>query len=371
MTSLREMYNAIFVIGMILFSYTILFMVKGLKYGKICLVLVFLMATIYYNTDSVLNRREYVQTRRRPSAAIVYLADLSKPTRVNELENSLQALHSNFLVYHKYPVYIFSDMKPPFLVMQRFKMASRHHASFHLVENFHDMANFTDSNITQLGYKLMCRFWAYSFFQQPVIQNLTYYWRLDTDLTLIQPVRIDPFTYMEAKKLHYLYGATSIEAEYVVVGLWDHVVDFATTRGVMPYNTALLSNMNQVTSTLFGPSLDHESSLKTIEQIASLSISGAGEELKRQGFNHYMFYNNFEISRLDIWQSELYRDFMSTVDANGGIFRIRWGDSPIRTMMLAVIYDFSMPNSVSAQVGGPRVEQLKGVMYTHAGFHWT
>jgi hypothetical protein len=44
-----------------------------------------------------------------------------------------------------------------------------------------------------------------------------------------------------------------------------------------------------------------------------------------------VYYNNFEVVAMSFMQSQVYRDYLAAIDKDGGIFRYRWGDAPIKT----------------------------------------
>lgn len=70
-----------------------------------------------------------------------------------------------------------------------------------------------------------------------------------------------------------------------------------------------------------------------------------------------VYYNNFEVSRLSIWLSDSYRNFIDYIDELGGIYHYRWVDAAIKTI------------AVSMFVGLPRHEthHFKDIKYEHAG----
>ena len=50
-----------------------------------------------------------------------------------------------------------------------------------------------------------------------------------------------------------------------------------------------------------------------------------------------IFYNNFEISALSLWHSREYREFIAYIDRLGGIYYVRWGDAPIKSLAVAML----------------------------------
>lgn len=53
-------------------------------------------------------------------------------------------------------------------------------------------------------------------------------------------------------------------------------------------------------------------------------------------YNQCHFWTNFEIARLDLWQTQAYRDFFDFLDSLGGFFYERWGDAPVHSIFAAL-----------------------------------
>jgi alpha 1,2-mannosyltransferase len=52
-----------------------------------------------------------------------------------------------------------------------------------------------------------------------------------------------------------------------------------------------------------------------------------------------IFYNNFEISATSIWTSTGYQQYVDYIDRRGGIYYVRWGDAPIKTIGITLFVD--------------------------------
>ena len=78
-------------------------------------------------------------------------------------------------------------------------------------------------------------------------------------------------------------------------------------------------------------------------------------------FNHEqwpeprIFYNNFEISKMEIWNKRSYRDFVDYIDNLGGIYYHRWGDAPIKGLALSLF------------VSRDKLHRFSDLGYRHAG----
>jgi len=313
------------------------------------------------------------------NAAIVYLGDFGSASKIYSLEKSLESLHYNFLQWNdRYPVFVFYESSHRnFLtadVRSRLEAATKTLLaktsspllSFHEIIGFDEIppyvkdipATFADRGI---GYRFMCRFWAYGFFNQPAASSLRYYWRLDTDLFLRRSIRIDPFQRMEARNMMYFHGVSAFESPAVVIGLWDTALEYMRARHIHPNKMVLLSKLVALTN-------HHEQAILSedrsgVERVQSMPLDDAIDLLKSAGYNNFIYYNNFELSRVDIWRSPEYLDFFFFLDRAGGIFTHRWGDAPIRTLALAVLHD-SLGNWSS-------VEQWGGLCYEHQGYRGT
>jgi Glycolipid 2-alpha-mannosyltransferase len=65
------------------------------------------------------------------------------------------------------------------------------------------------------------------------------------------------------------------------------------------------------------------------------------------------FYNNFELSAISVWLSAEYQRYVDYIDRRGGIYHVRWGDAPIKTIAVTL---FVHPN---------RTHQFRDIAYRH------
>jgi hypothetical protein len=203
------------------------------------------------------------------------------------------------------------------------------------------------------GYRYMCRFWANSVFTQPFMRNVTAYLRLDTDSKLVQ-MKENPFALLESERLAYLTSVVYKDAARQTEGLWETFLRFARRENIHPKGLAPLSNLHVDTH--------------SAEEIAHLPIGEAVAVLWQSGYNLDYVYNNWEATRVDIWQSPVYRRLAKFIDRSGGIIMRRWGDAPIRTLALHLLREeFSRIANVSSLV----FRQYKGLKVFHTALHQT
>lgn len=202
---------------------------------------------------------------------------------------------------------------------------------------------------SRLGYRKMCRFWSKTLFLQPFMQNVSSYMRIDTDLFL-QKMPIDPFSILKTEKLAYLSTVYYKENKRQTEGLWETFLRFAVQHDIHPKGLIPLSNQNKITSN---------------SNIQNMTTEQAANVLYERGYNLDYIYNNWEVSIVSIWQSEIYSQLIEFVDKTGGIFMRRWGDAPIRTLSLHLLKDNT--KSFHQIV----FKQYPGLQYFHKAVHAT
>lgn len=80
------------------------------------------------------------------------------------------------------------------------------------------------------GYHHMIQFWWSRVFDQPAIQELDYFCRLDTDSVLVSRVSKDIFAFMHANSYLYGYIHQDTDVRDVVDGMWDFVDEYITSH---------------------------------------------------------------------------------------------------------------------------------------------
>ena len=154
----------------------------------------------------------------------------------------------------------------------------------------------------------MCRFHAKSIYDQPILVGLQYVWRLDDDSYVTRPIGYDVFRLMRDRRIKY--GFVRVVDDYgpCVVGLWSAVTDYKRQRAVRS---------------------------------------------KFKWPRGRIFWNNFELSDIDVWRSFEYRDYIDYIDRTGGIYYHRWGDATIKTV------------AVTLFVSKNRTHHFKDITYKH------
>ncbi|XP_013386701.1 glycolipid 2-alpha-mannosyltransferase-like [Lingula anatina] len=143
------------------------------------------------------------------------------------------------------------------------------------------------------GYNHMSRFHARLVAQQPILANITWYFRLDDDSLLQDYITYDIFRFMQDN--HYTYG----------------------------YNLVFFDN--PLCLTYLKENITHYLKVNSIEPKEYSDWPDGG-----------IFYNNFEVSRFDFWRRPDVVRFLKFIDESGGIYHYRWGDAPIKSAAVLI-----------------------------------
>jgi hypothetical protein len=147
------------------------------------------------------------------------------------------------------------------------------------------------SNEIWFGYYHMCNFQAYGIYETE-LSNYEYYLRLDSDSYILSPIDYDLFDYMKDNNLKYGYMRDEeIELDHVSIDLWKTTDQFMTDNNI--------------------------------------DRSNISHHLKNGVWANTMFYNNFEISRVDTFRNPNYKAYYDALNSTGNIYYNRWGDAPI------------------------------------------
>jgi len=254
------------------------------------------------------------------NAVIIYL---SRKQSINDLKKSLKLLNKNFTRRFKYPVLIFNDDFTN--ADQRILRKIYSNIKFEKIK--FEIPLWIDKNQidkgshkVRLGYMHMCRFFSGEIYKHEAIKNYDWYWRLDSDSYLHYRIRYDIFNFME--KQGFIYGCfeTNIkEKPEFVIGLWELTKEYIQKNNFQPI--------------FLNKYLDKEGK-----------------------WDRSVFYTNFEISKLDFWRSERYKEYYDMIDQNGGIYYYRWGDATIHLLALSML------------VGEAKIHYFKDIDYSHQEF---
>ena len=324
-----------------------------------------------------------------PNSIVLYLANVASEASNVELEHSLRALYAVFLSRHpQYPVVVTYDANDQHHLTKKLRLRLVEQINGTEVSFVHAFAKrdgpalafvpvygfrrvswpfsmYTDvyreenPYYSRVGYRHMCQYWAYKVFGQWFMQkNVTSYMRLDTDTNLVE-MPVDPFSLLQRENISYLSSVSYKESRDTTHGLWETMLRFAERERSHPWGLAPLSNAGK--------------DMHSTEDIRRMDLRDAAWVLYRRGYNLNYMYNNWEVSRVDVWQSEVYQRLAEFLDSSGGIILRRWGDAPIRTLSLHLLREqiVSGLSSSSSMCNTAPFREYRGLAVHHKALHRT
>lgn len=238
----------------------------------------------------------------KPKAAIYFLIQNSSLTL---LRKSLSALDRFFNNQFGYPVIFFIENDMDTASSRNYIKSLTNSTVFFQVVTF-TVPDFITKHVPpairgktrvyDIGYRHMCRFHAKIVYDQPIVRQLEYAWRLDHDSFITRPIRYDVFKFMKDQNFIYGFIKVYLELPAWTVGLWRDTGAYIKANNIQ---TQFYNKWRQ----------------------------------------NLMYYNNFEISKMSLWLSEDYQKYIDYIDHRGGIYYHRWGDAPIKSIAVAMFVD--------------------------------
>lgn len=234
-----------------------------------------------------------------------------------ELFKSLFLLKKNFLFNYKHDVIVFHESNFNKLIIYIYSFIFN--IEFRLINlNEHYYNNKQNIKIDPdlksfgIGYRSMCFFFFSQFYKH--IKDYKYYCRLDTDSFLTGKINFDFFQSMKDNNFLYGYIAEINEAPIAVKNL-DYY----------------LSGKDYYIKNI------HKSDLL----------------FENHKYNLRCIYNNFEVIDLSIFERNDIKNFINDIVDSNNIFQLRWGDAPLRTIMVSLFLDRD------------QIVRFKNIDYTH------
>lgn len=168
------------------------------------------------------------------------------------------------------------------LATVRYINTARH--GFHLQEKF--------------GYKYMCKFFSLDMYDH-LADEYDYYMRVDTDCYL-KKLEYDIFQWAEDKKVEYSFALRRIEGHQL-------------TRETLPK--------------------------WSIDYMHSCGINNASALMDVPFEQCVNFYNNWHIGKVSFFTRPDVKNYLTSVNASGGIQNHRWGDSTIQAYAVRLFMD--------------------------------
>ncbi|CAE8634351.1 unnamed protein product, partial [Polarella glacialis] len=149
---------------------------------------------------------------------------------------------------------------------------------------------------SSIGYRRMCEFHAAGAARLLMEgRGFEWLWRLDDDSRLPSTLGYDPFRLMVENGQRYGTVVAMADDSACVEGLWqlaEAVAQQLDVEGLLPHGLQFFDEW----------------------------LPGLAQ------------YNNFEVSHVSVWRHPAYQRLWEAIAASGGVWQLRWGDAPIRTL---------------------------------------
>jgi len=289
--------------------------------------------------------------RRAYDAAVIYLADEHRFFGMKEIPeqipfseiplnstactkqdvgflHSLTTLYQNFLRIYPYPVIIihteefteenkrtvFShtrslDDSIDIRFVSAGEFARNSPNTNHVPET--NCAIATKHNRIRQGYFGMCAFFARDILRLPDFKSLDYYMRLDTDSCINDVVYEDFFKVAYEQNAQYMYRDLFWETD----SCWEN--------WRLPVKSYACENVDDLAP----------GALESISWWSDMNFSDCSNNLQVKTYpRSRVFATNWEVVHLPSFQEPRVARFIDYIYDNGGIWKSRWGDAPLRTI---------------------------------------
>ncbi|CCK68075.1 alpha-1,2-mannosyltransferase KRE2 KNAG_0A03960 [Huiozyma naganishii CBS 8797] len=259
-------------------------------------------------------KKDFANKGKRPKACFVTLV---RNSELNGLLSSIRIVEQRFNAKFKYD-WIFLNDEP---FSEEFKKRVQEEVSstvkFGLIPKEHwsypdyiDQSKAADTRAKMAdiiyggseSYRHMCRYQSGFFWRHPLLDEYSWYWRVEPDTQLYCDINYDVFQWMQDHE-RCTVTITIHEYEATIPTLWKTSMNFFKEH----------------------PEYVSENNLMKF-------LSGNDGET----YNLCHFWSNFEIASLDLWRSPAYRAYFDYLDRAGGFFYERWGDAPVHSIAAAL-----------------------------------
>jgi hypothetical protein len=276
--------------------------------------------------------------------AAIFILTQNTIERKVYLKTSLYFLFKNFNAKYKYPVIILHEgdyndesineiikgVRSDYRYLVKFKKIDNEDFRIPSHIDIDKMKNSIDLRVVPYWrnekYRSMCYFWLKNFYKYT--EDYDYVMRIDDDSIIEEQIKYDLFELMRDKEYIYISNIIHLDCSLCNYGMKEfflkHYQD-KTDKINELFMDHKLSNDN-------GYFENFKKLYKNINN--GEEFNGDCVELSMP----FMYYNNFNIINVSIWNTPKVQDIVNKIDEQGFIFYCRWGDAPLQTIILS-LYD--------------------------------
>jgi|UniRef100_A0A6C0LVJ7 hypothetical protein len=182
-------------------------------------------------------------------------------------------------------------------------------------------------------YRSMCYFWMKNFYKYT--KEYDYVMRIDDDSIIEEPIKIDLFELMSNKDYIYLSNILHLDCSLCNYGMKEFFLKHYEDEKVK-IKELFVDHKISNDSPFF------DNFKKLYQKINNEEYNENSVELSMP----IMYYNNFNIINVKIWNEPKIQKIVDKIDEQGYIFYCRWGDAPLQTIILS-LYDSSRITKVN------------------------
>jgi hypothetical protein len=182
-------------------------------------------------------------------------------------------------------------------------------------------------------YRSMCYFWMKNFYKYT--KEYDYVMRIDDDSIIEEPIKIDLFELMSNKDYIYLSNILHLDCSLCNYGMKEFFLKHYEDETVK-IKELFVDHKISNDSPFF------DNFKKLYQKINNEEYNENSVELSMP----IMYYNNFNIINVNIWNEPKIQKIVNMIDEQGYIFYCRWGDAPLQTIILS-LYDSSRISKVN------------------------
>ena len=262
------------------------------------------------------------------------------------LKTSLYFLFKNFNAKYKYPVIILhegdytEDAKKE--IIAGIRSECRNLLTFQKIddEDFRIPAHIDIDKMNSIidlrvvpywrnqKYRSMCYFWMKNF--SKYTKDYNYVMRLDDDSIIEEPIKYDLFEMMSDKDYIYISNIIHLDCSLCNYGMKDFFLKHSANNA---------SEKEKINELFMEHTLNNNNEYfnkfkRLYKALNNEDYTDTSVELNMP----FMYYNNFNIINVDVWNKPEIQDIVNKIDEQGYIFYCRWGDAPLQTIILS-LYD--------------------------------
>lgn len=288
--------------------------------------------------------------------AAIFILTQNTDVRRTYLKTCLYFLNKNFNETYQYPILIYHegdyDAKSQREVIMSVRRSCRSLVSFVELdpEDFQIPAHIDKEKMAKCiatrpvpywrnaKYRMMCRWWLLNW--QKYATGYDYIMRIDDDSIIEEPVQRDLFAWMAEKDLNYASNFVHVDCAVCCFKMKE-LFEKQFPNRTEEIRKCFVKQEIPLRAVQFQPLL---------QLLSIIEPKKPGDQELPETMTLYgpiMMYNNFFITKTAFWSQPEVKDLIQKIDEDGGLFYLRYGDSPLQSLICMLL---SPPEKISRSI---------------------